>query len=267
MTTLPDRRPLVADVLRAGLDRAADFYSAVEVTARTGSTNADLLARAGDPAADRTVLIADCQDHGRGRHSRSWQAPPRSQVALSVLLRLPGAEPARLGWLPLLTGVAVVDALRRVAGVPAGLKWPNDVLIGERKVAGILAEVGATGPVPVVVVGVGINVDLTSDELPVPHATSLALAGARTTDRNVVAQAVLAELADRITDWQRDGWAVADPAAAYRERCVTLGTPVRAELPGGTTITGIADDVDRNGRLLIDGTAVSAADVTHLRAQ
>ncbi|MBF6394157.1 biotin--[acetyl-CoA-carboxylase] ligase, partial [Nocardia farcinica] len=92
---------------------------------------------------DRRVLVAEYQDRGRGRHERSWVSPPRAQIAMSILVRLGGIEPAVLGWLPLLTGVAVVDAVRETTGLDANLKWPNDVLIGGRKVAGILAEVAS----------------------------------------------------------------------------------------------------------------------------
>src|ERR687893_2917319 len=136
MATETERPPLTAERLRSGLD----FYAGVEVVERTGSTNADLLARAGDADADRAVLIAEYQEHGRGRHSRTWVSPARAQIALSVLFRMPAdVDTANLGWLPLLTGVAVVDALRAVAKVKADLKWPNDVLIEGKKVAGILA--------------------------------------------------------------------------------------------------------------------------------
>ncbi|GAA5080545.1 biotin--[acetyl-CoA-carboxylase] ligase [Nocardia iowensis] len=243
------------------------FFHHIDVVESTGSTNADLIARAGDPDADRAVLLAEAQEQGRGRHARTWVSPPRAQISMSVLVRLPGIEPAVLGWLPLLTGIAVVDALRATAGVHANLKWPNDVLVDGRKVAGILAEVAASGEVPAVVVGMGLNVSLTETELPVPHAISLTLADAAVTDRTLLAQAMLTEFARRFTAWRDAGWKTADLAAAYRERCATLGAQVRAELPGGQTLTGIATDIDDAGRLLIGDRAVSAGDVTHLRAE
>ncbi len=139
---------------------------------------------------------------------------------------------ADIGWLPLLAGVAVVDVLRGTAGVDAELKWPNDVLIGGRKVVGILAEVAATAPVATVVVGIGLNVSLTEDELPVPTATSLLLEDAEVTDRTVLVRAILRELARRHREWEAAGWKVDALAAAYKERCGTLGRRVRAELPG-----------------------------------
>jgi BirA family biotin operon repressor/biotin-[acetyl-CoA-carboxylase] ligase len=262
------RPPLDAEQLRRSLIESPElsFFSHIDVVESTGSTNADLIARAGDADADRAVLLAETQEQGRGRHARTWISPPRAQIAMSLLVRLRGIDPSALGWLPLLTGVAVVDALRASAGVDANLKWPNDVLIGGRKVAGILAEVASGGGAPTVVVGVGLNVSLTEAELPVPHATSLTLAGAEVTDRTELVRSLLTEFARRFTAWHDAGWDATDLIGVYRERCATLGALVRAELPGGQTLEGVATDVDTAGRLLIGDHAVSAADVTHLRA-
>lgn len=201
----------------------------------------------------------------------------------SVLLRPGGKVPAaRLGWIPLLTGVAVATAVRSVTGraqagefgeatgakeVDAGLKWPNDLLVGDRKLAGILAErVGDA-----VVVGVGLNVSLRAEELPVATATSLLLEDAAVTDRETVLKAILRELALRYTEWRAaDG----DPDGSglrgvYREMCVTLGKDIRIELPGGSAETGRAVDVDAEGRLVVDTAkgpqAFSAGDVVHVR--
>ncbi|BDT94510.1 putative biotin--acetyl-CoA-carboxylase ligase [Nocardia sputorum] len=243
------------------------FFSRIDVVESTGSTNADLIARAADPDADHVVLLAETQVQGRGRHARPWVSPPRAQLAMSLLVRLPGIGPASLAWLALLTGIAVVDALRTTAGVAAELKWPNDVLIEGRKVAGILAEVASSGGAPAVVIGLGLNVSLTEEELPVPHATSLTIAGAWETDRTVLVRSLLVEFVRRFTAWRDADWATDELAAAYRERCATIGTEVRAELPGGRTLTGVAAGVDDYGRLLIGDQAVSAGDVTHLRAQ
>ena len=175
------------------------------------------------------------------------------------------------GWLPLLTGVAVVDAVAEVTGVAAGLKWPNDVLVGAGKLAGILAEVAA--PEPVVVVGLGLNVT----EAPDPAATSLSMLGAAV-DRTALTDAVLRHLAARIGGWRAAKGADATLAADYRARSVTLGNRVRASLPGDRAVEGVAADVDDLGRLRIDtgrprtrgaGEAevltVSAGDITHLR--
>ncbi|HEY1179490.1 MAG TPA: biotin--[acetyl-CoA-carboxylase] ligase, partial [Phytomonospora sp.] len=162
-----------------------------------------------------------------------------------------------------------------VAGAPARLKWPNDLLVGPelRKSAGILAELvpGNGGGLPAVVLGIGLNVTLTVEELPRPDATSLALAGARTLDRTRLLAGLLDRLDRRYRAWNYVG---GDPEASglapdYRDACATLGVQVRAELPDGGELTGRADTVDDDGRLVIahDGgrTAVAAADVVHLR--
>lgn len=263
------RPPLDVERLRDVVVRQAPvpFFRRIDVVESTGSTNADLIARAGtDPGADRHVLLAELQESGRGRHARAWTSPPRTQISVSMLVRLTGVDPAVLGWLPLLTGIAVVDAVRGAAGVPAELKWPNDVLVGGRKLAGILAEVAAGGRAPAVVIGVGLNAGLTEAELPVPHATSLLLEGA-TVDRTAMAAALLTAFGERFAAWRDAGWRTDELAAAYRERCATLGTRVRAELPGGRDLIGIATDIDASGRLLVGDEAVSAGDVTHLRPQ
>lgn len=277
MWTDLNRPPLNADNLRAALVRGDDdsdtrrFWARLDVVQETGSTNADLLARAAASTCDRHVLLAEFQGSGRGRHSRAWVSPPQAQIAVSVLLTMPGMGVQDMGWLPLLTGVAVVDALRAAAKVPAELKWPNDVLIDGRKVAGILAEVSATAPDPAVVVGIGLNVSLTRDELPVEHATSLVLEGAEVSDRDTLVRAVLRAIADRWQQWHDSDWDVTELAEAYRARCGTLGQRVRAELPGGRELIGIATDVDAEGRVVIapDGQpgtiAVAAGDITHLR--
>ncbi|GAB2566793.1 biotin--[acetyl-CoA-carboxylase] ligase [Nocardia heshunensis] len=262
-----ERSPLDADLLARSTDGELGFFSAVEVVESTGSTNADLVARAADSRADRLVLIAESQESGRGRHDRRWVGPPRAQIAMSLLVRVRGIDPAVLGWLPLLTGVAVVDAVRAATGVKAILKWPNDVLVDGRKLAGILAEIAAVGKDPAVVVGVGLNVSLTEAELPVPHATSLVLSGVEAPDRTAVVTAMLREFARRFIAWEAVNWDITELSAAYRERCSTIGSEVRAELPGGEVITGVATGVDENGRLLIGDRAVSAGDVTHLRAE
>lgn len=280
MWTDLNRPPLNADALRKALVRSDDgadpqaFWKRLDVVPETGSTNADLLARAaGAPDCDRHVLLAEFQGNGRGRHSRTWVSPPQAQIAMSAVLTMPDLRVADMGWLPLLTGVAVVDVIRSVAKVPAELKWPNDVLIAGRKVAGILAEVAATSPDPTVVVGIGLNVSLTKAELPIPTATSLMLEDSEVTDRDTLVRALLRELADRWRQWHDGGWDITNLAEAYRARCGTLGRRVRAELPGNKELIGRATDIDSQGRVVIalegrlgESVAVSAGDITHLRA-
>ncbi|MGY1584391.1 biotin--[acetyl-CoA-carboxylase] ligase [Streptomyces sp. MN13] len=269
-----DRPPLNAAALRRALVREGSLWSDVEVVQHTGSTNSDLVARAASgETPEGVVLVAEEQTSGRGRLDRRWTAPPRSGLFFSVLLRPADVPVTRWGWLPLLTGVAVATGLSRAAGVDTALKWPNDLLVTvageERKAGGILAErSGEHG----VVVGVGINVTLRADELPVPQAASLALAGATVTDRDPLLRAMLRSLEDWYSRWRAAG---GDPAACglqetYAAGCATLGRVVRAELPGDRSITGEAVAVDGDGRLVIatkEGVQepVGAGDIVHLR--
>ena len=240
----------------------------LDVVQTTGSTNADLLARhsAGEDI-DGAVLIAEHQSAGRGRNGRAWSTPPHSQIALSVGIAARDVPTTAWGWVPLLTGVAVVEAVRATTGLDAKLKWPNDVLVGEGKLAGILAEVAA--PDPVIVVGLGLNVTLTAEEAPDPRATSLLMLGSTMLDRSALLGAVLAELTVRIDRWRSAGGPDATLVADYRRRSLTLGTRVRALLPGDREIVGVATDLDASGQLSIDTGAqtvtVSAGDITHLR--
>jgi len=243
-------------------------FRRLDLVETTGSTNADLLARHGAGGdIDGAVLIAEHQSAGRGRNGRSWSTPPRSQIALSVGIDASAVPTAAWGWVPLLTGVAVLDAVRATTGVDATLKWPNDILVGDRKLAGILAEVAA--PDPLIVVGLGLNVTLTADEAPDPRATSLLMLGSTMLDRSALLGAVLAELSVRIDRWRSAGGPDALFVEDYRRRSSTLGTRVRATLPGDREIIGIATDLDESGQLSIDTGAqtvtVSAADITHLR--
>jgi BirA family biotin operon repressor/biotin-[acetyl-CoA-carboxylase] ligase len=273
MWTDLERPPLDVAALRAALVAPAGDWASLHVVARTGSTNADLLVAARAGAADRSVLVAEQQDAGRGRHARTWTSPARAGLSMSVLLRTTGVPLSVLGWLPLLAGVAVADAVQRLAEVEVTLKWPNDVLIDGRKLGGILAEVAATTPEPAIVVGLGLNVSLRAEELPVPTATSLLLAEAACTDRDPLLRAVLRELAAREARWRSAG---GDPVrsglvADYRARCSTLGRTVVVTLPEGRALNGEAVDVDDMGRLVVrdaEGVqhSVSAGDVTHVRA-
>lgn len=276
-----DRPPLRADALRRVLVAPHGPLGRLEVVARTGSTNADLVAAAADEVGwpELSALVAEHQVGGRGRAGRSWTTGPRAALTVSVLLR-PAAPPATWSWLPLLVGLGVVRALRDVAGVPAQLKWPNDVVVpgpdgdagagvhGALKVAGVLAEVAG----PAVVVGVGLNVTQTRAELPVPTATSLRIAGAATTDRDTLLRAVLRSVAEQYGRWRDAGGdAIACGVAdAVRETCLTLGRAVRVELPGGGSLVGTAEGLDDAGRLLLRTDAgtdhvVAAGDVQHLR--
>jgi BirA family biotin operon repressor/biotin-[acetyl-CoA-carboxylase] ligase len=256
-----------------------DLWTSLDVVESTGSTNADLLDRArAEPASpEGQVLIAEAQTAGRGRLGRSWQSVPEDSLTFSVLLR-PASVPAeRRGWLTLLAGLAVASAVRDVSKFEAGLKWPNDVLIGDRKLAGILAE--QTPDAAVVVIGIGVNVttpdtalvSLPSSPAAAP-ATSLLVEGAR-----VSREDVLIGILTHLESWYIAFCGDPDPVgtgllAAYREHSATLGRAVRAELPGGQVVSGIAADLDPSGRLLISEkpdnplVPISAGDVIHVRS-
>ena len=262
-----DRPPLRQRALRTALVVDDGLWTQLDVVDETGSTNADVVAAAVAGAPEGLVLVAEHQVAGRGRLDRTWTAPERSALTFSVLLRPPPSTRPTWGWLPLLAGLAVATTLTRLAELEVRLKWPNDVLIGDRKVAGLLAEVSGDA----VVVGIGINVSLNADELPVAAATSLRLAGSEVVDRDPVLRAVLRDIARRYVAWRSaDG----DPVATalhedYRSTSATIGREVTVHLPGGATRSGRAVDVDAQGRLVVasaDGVdALAAGDVVHLR--
>jgi BirA family transcriptional regulator, biotin operon repressor / biotin---[acetyl-CoA-carboxylase] ligase len=268
-----DRESLDAAAVRAAVVRPGGRWRAIEVTGVTGSTNADLLARAADGEPEGLVLAAEEQSAGRGRLGRGWVSPPRAALTFSLLVR-PGTVPrARHGWIPLLAGVAVASAVRAVAALDARLKWPNDVLADGAKLGGILAE--ATGDA--VVVGIGLNVSTDPAELPPPGpgglaATSLRAAGSACLDRDLLLAEILASFERWYQPWRR---AAGDPERsglreAYTRLCDTTGRGVRVELPGGQVLSGGAVGIDSGGRLVVrtspgSEVAVAAGDVVHLR--
>ena len=263
-------------------------FARVEVVDTSPSTNAELVAAVrSDPAAwpAPSALVAEHQTAGRGRAGRSWETPARAGLTVSVLLR-PQVPATALGWLPLLAGLAVVRTVSD-GGVSAAVKWPNDVLLPAvdtvaglgryRKVAGILAEVvpadTGSGEPPAVVLGIGLNVSQSAAELPVPTATSLALAGYPRPDRTDVLVRLLGEVHAVVRRWEQHG---GDAAAGglldeYTAVSATLGTRVRAELAGGSgVLEGEAVGLDGSGALVVrteSGAerAVTAGDVWHLR--
>lgn len=245
-------------LVRACRGRWAD----VRVVASTGSTNADLADAARAGAAPGTVLISAHQSAGRGRLARRWEAPPDTSVACSVLVA-PRRSVAEWGWLPLIVGMAVVDGVRGASGLDAGLKWPNDVLVGGRKLCGILCETVPTVDGPRAVLGFGVNVALTAAELPVPTATSIRLAGS-TASATEVTTASLTALADLLARWD----AGEDLTDAYRAVSVTIGRDVSAQI-GDRVWCGRATGIDPSGALRLATASgeriVVAGDVTHLR--
>jgi BirA family biotin operon repressor/biotin-[acetyl-CoA-carboxylase] ligase len=239
--------------------------------------------------------VAEAQTAGRGRMGRRWISPPRRSLTFSVLLR-PAVPAGLLGWVPMLAGVAVASALEHTAGVDTRLKWPNDVLAGGAKIAGILAERWGGA----IVVGTGINVLQQRGELPVPTATSLLVAqragaagagAAGPVEARVAGPAgapgpgagadmrerLLTTALDGLACWYRAWLDQPHPGDAdgcglreeYLRRSGTVGTPVTVMLPGGQNLTGTAAGIDAAGRLEIRTRTglvqVSAGDVVHLR--
>lgn len=265
-------------------------FARIEVVETSPSTNSELVAAVrSDPAAwpAPSALVAEHQTAGRGRAGRTWETPSRAGLTVSLLLR-PRVPARTLGWLPLLAGLAVVRTVSD-GGVTAALKWPNDVLLPAvdtvaglgpyRKVAGILTEVvpekpgAAGGDGRAVVLGIGLNVSQSAQELPVPTATSLALAGYPRPDRTDLLVRLLGEVHAVVRRWEQSG---GDAVASglldeYTAVSATLGTRVRAELAGDAgVLEGEAVGLDESGALLVrtdsgEERAVTAGDVWHLR--
>jgi len=270
--------PLDAARLRAALGGSPAMWTDIRVVAETGSTNEDALKQAVDGAREGLVIAAESQTAGRGRQGRSWQSRPGAALTFSVLLRPQPVPQSARGWMPLLAGVAAAGGLRRVTGVRARLKWPNDVLADGGKLAGILAEQCGDA----IVVGIGINVLGREQDLPVATATSLERCGAGRAgriDRTGLLAAILRELEHWYRRWRETGTGDADACGLrqrYRSLCDTLGREVRVQLPGERVLAGLATDVDPAGQLLVrpdrpgrpgrgDPVAVSAGDVIHVR--
>lgn len=262
---MPATPPPDGATLTAALVQSGSCFTDITVVAEAGSTNADLAraARAGEPGG--TVLITDNQTAGRGRLDRTWKTPPGVSVACSVLWQPGQVTDDRWPWLSLMTGVGLAEGVRRATGLLAELKWPNDVLIGDRKLCGLLAERVDTPAGPAVILGFGINVSMTVHEIPVASATSLLLEGA-SIDKTTLMIAILNALAEAYDQWLHDPHAL---AARYSELCCTLGQPVRVLLGGHRQVTGTAVGIDAGGGLRVHTAAgdrvYAAGDVVHLR--
>jgi BirA family biotin operon repressor/biotin-[acetyl-CoA-carboxylase] ligase len=248
--------------------RSRAIVPVLEVLPEAGSTNDVLRERAGD-LPDLAVLVTDNQTGGRGRLGREWITPPGTSLAISVLLKPVGLPSAAYGWFPLLAGLAMSRALGPL--VPGGVqvKWPNDVLIEGDKVCGILADL--LPDLSGLIIGAGVNLAQTREQLPTDTSTSLALAGAEGADADVVLSAYLIQLSALYREFLS---ASGDPVrSALRdevvEACHTVGRRVRVQLPSGDDLLGTAVGIDEDGRLIVESdagrTAVAAGDVTHLR--
>ncbi|UWF78166.1 biotin--[acetyl-CoA-carboxylase] ligase [Microbacterium neungamense] len=247
---------------------ASAVASRLEVLPESSSTNAALRTLAADREAwpHLSVLVTDNQTHGRGRLDRTWTTPPGTALAISVLLRvLPASADAR-GWLPLLAGLAMTEAVAaQLPGAAVGLKWPNDVLVGERKICGILAEATPDA----VIIGSGVNTAMDAGQLPVGTATSFAVEGVDADPDRLLADYL------RGLDGLLSALIAADDAEAsglramVSARCLTLGREVVVHLPGGAELRGTATRLEADGRLVVTGDgqerAIAAGDIVHLR--
>lgn len=220
----------------------------------TGSTNADAALAAADGALDGTCIVAGEQTAGRGRHGRQWVSDPGAGLWSSTVLRAV-SEPTLV---PLIAALAVLDVARNAADLRLGVKWPNDIIApGGGKIAGILAE----GVGDAVAVGVGLNLDYSADALPDAAATSWFVETGEHPDRSELLADLLGSLFERLRLDRHD------LLADYRASCLTIGAPVRVVLPGGEEFTGMGEDVDESGHLIVRSgqslRTVIAGDVIH----
>lgn len=273
MATSPEQRPALdqarVDALLGGERATPPAAPRVEIVPSAPSTNALVAdrARAGEP--EGLVLVTEHQTAGRGRMERSWDTPDKAALTLSVLWR-PDLAPERWPLLPLVAGVATVAAVTGAvagSGAEVALKWPNDLLVDGRKAAGILAERIETAEGPAAVIGIGINVLQTADELPADSATSLALVGAPV-DRT----SLLVALVDRLWEECREWLVGSDEAllATYAGHCVTAHEqPVEVHLPGDVVLRGVGVGIGPSGVLRVRTSEgeheVAAGDVVHVR--
>lgn len=248
----------------------------VQVVESTGSTNADVVAHvAAEPDAwpHLSLLLTTDQRRGRGRLDREWTAPAGTALAVSVVLRVGSIPGGSRGWLPLVAGTALARAVAAAladTGHTATVKWPNDVLVDGRKIAGILAEV-VPGHLDAVVVGAGVNTRMPQADLPVPTATSFAVLGVDVDEDRLLAD-YLTEL-DGLVAALVAGRGNAAASGVQRQieaTCSTLGQDVRVEVPDGRQVVGRAQRLDAEGRLVVVDaggieTVLSAGDVVHVR--
>ncbi len=248
-------------MLRAALDKAlinslVTQYWRVSVVDVTASTQSALMTRVNaGKVKPGDVITANFQRAGRGRMSRTFEAPKNSALLFSFYIK-PQRKKDDWGWIALLAGVSVAQSLSKYG---ATVKWPNDILINDRKVSGLIAEISGDG----VVVGIGINVGMTSQELPVPTATSLAIEGAVGLDRNHLLPDLLTQFEANFTRWDQGDDSIVE---LYKSLSSTLGSRVQIHYPNDLIEKGVAVGISPRGELILDsGTHVHAGDVVHLR--
>ena len=234
----------------------------------TGSTQVDLVKKVRDGIATHgDVLATEYQSDGRGRLDRTFVAPARSALLFSFYIE-PKNDGQTWGWLPLLAGQSACRAISEVLNIRDNdelkLKWPNDILLNNRKVAGLLAERVENGNSTGVVIGMGINVHTRQEELPIPTATSFAVQGYTGCDRNTLLIEILKSFSDHFQRWENQDSSL---LLEYTKVSATIGKRVEIELPGQSKVTSVATSVDASGALVLeDGTHITVGDVVHISA-
>ena len=252
------------DAPRAPLDRKRiseeiSQYWRVSVVDVTESTQVDLLQLvSSNEALSKQVIVSEYQSEGRGRLDRNFEAAPMSALTFSMYIE-PKVDKAEWSFLTLLSALSVREAITSLDGaISLEVKWPNDLLIGEKKCAGIIAQATEKG----VVIGIGINVGMKEAELPVPTATSLAIEGSLELDRNRILAAILNHFEVNLQIWELGKSFITE----YKEASATIGAMVEVTLPGGDVLKSKAIGITDAGELLLDsGEAVTVGDVVHLR--
>lgn len=238
----------------------------------TGSTNSDLVAAAiANPAEypSFSVLVTEEQTAGRGRAGRQWFAPAGSSLFASILLRPKNVDLGDFSWLPLIAGAALTEAIRSMSSIEAKIKWPNDVLINGKKVAGILSELIAEQKA--VVIGFGVNVYQSVDQLATDSSTSLSLEGVEVQHLDQVLSRILNSLHRSMEYFEARSFALENSPLKEQisKACETIGCDVKVLLPGDEIFTGHCEKIDEHGRLVVFGQGetrhISVGDIVHLR--
>jgi len=252
------------EVLRTPLDEAEINskiapYWRVSVVELTGSTQNDLQQLVESKnALDGEVIVTEYQSSGRGRLDRTFEAPTQSALLFSFYIK-PRKQRTEWGFIPLIAGLSLVRSIKSLdSAINVSLKWPNDCIINDKKCAGIIAQTSHEG----IIIGIGLNVSMTSNELPVPSATSLAIEGSTITDRNLLLSHILNTFAELFEAWEEG----TELLKEYSNASSTIGKMVRIDLPGGENIEATDARISQLGELVLDdGRHVSAGDVIHLR--
>ena len=267
----PPATRLDIDRLQACL-RTHAFGKTLRYTASTASTNADALAylqRPTEPAAlHGTVILADCQTAGRGRRGRTWHSPAQGNLYLSVIV-VPAPGATRLGpwlsWIPLFSALAVTDSLSGCTGLAVSVKWPNDLLIGDKKIGGILCEQTTTPDKTLaIVIGIGLNINAALDRFPDElraGATTVSAEAGHAFDRDMILADVLLRLEQRMDRLFHEG--PSGMMDEFTRRCSTLGKMVRVTVEEQGVVQGIAESIGLDGCLCLRVTSDASHDLPH----